>query len=666
MQVSRTLITASNNAFVNAFRHAQKVAGGFALAMKGIGASVAKSMLPVMVALAPILGGAAIGAGIKNATDLGGRLSDVSSQTGDLVKHLHVLEQQLADNGLASGDLGKNINKMQDALGQKDGQKALVDLGLEFARIKALAPTGQFISIGRALNKISDPAKKTQLAMDLFGKAGGKLLTVFADPAFGTGSGNLLKQAELLDKNAAIFDSVSDRLGRMGNVFRGFFLGIAEQVAPALDSILEQFEKTDLVGMGRAFGKSMIDTANVLAAVYSAAGPAFRFAGAVLKASLLDASASLLNSFLAVIGEAATGFANLTGAISRWGADFLTRFSGDLFSGASAFVDFLRNSPILLIPTRLGIGLAQAATKFTISMLEGVISIGGALTFAFENVVAFFDSSLRNVFAKIVDTMKSIPGLSNLFGLGSVDTKQIREGGFKARSYEDIQAQGKFNSVSLLRPLTGLQDSLDATAAKIDGKLSGQLLGALPTISDWSQDTRSFFMGVASWVSQAPAELNRAAADAKQDVFKTGQELAKAYQQGLQTFSSKPGSGSDPSTDRRSRLFGDSWWSKPRKDFWSQPQGDFFTGGLSSNFDRATNISVGGLRPTGGLRDPGGLSIGDVRSSRTQSKAEREHAKKQAAEEAKRKEKEEQMAAMQDTADNTAELLSVTREAWGK
>ena len=290
-------ITASFGLNLNPLKAAAKSA-------KSIGAGLGSSFTSLIGPLAAI--GAAVGAafgakkfadGVKGALDLGGALSDVAAQTGIAAGKAYELQEQLQDNGVSAEEFSGIINKMQKTLAAPAGKKAISDLGLSFAEISKMTPDAQFVAIGKAIGKISDPTKKTAAAMSVFGKSGAGLLASFADSAFGNADATLSKQADILNKDAETFDAASDRLGKITRPLKGFFLGVASTVATTLIPILDKIIATDLVGIGKIFGAGMTIAAAAFMGAFSDPATAISVITDGLIAGFLTAGNYLIGIF---------------------------------------------------------------------------------------------------------------------------------------------------------------------------------------------------------------------------------------------------------------------------------------------------------------------------------------------------------------------------------
>jgi hypothetical protein len=206
---------------------------------------------------------AGIGLGIKKAADLGGALSDVSAQTGIAAGNVAVLRRAFEDAGVGADAVGATINKLQKAIaganaGSEKSQAVFAKLGVDLAELSKMTPDQQFAAIGAAINKIEDPAQRAAVAMELFGKSGGKLLAVFGDAGALTTAGEFIgTQAEILNRQAGLFDTISDKLGRIPDKLGAFFVGVLDPIAEDLDGVLTRFEETDFAAIGQSVGKML-------------------------------------------------------------------------------------------------------------------------------------------------------------------------------------------------------------------------------------------------------------------------------------------------------------------------------------------------------------------------------------------------------------------------
>jgi hypothetical protein len=197
---------------------------------------------------------------IKDSLDLGGRLSDVSAQTGIAVGDLVVLRQAFDNAGVGADGVGPAINRMQKALAgvTEEGEpsnEALIRLGLTMGEIRSLSPAEQFARVASGLAAIEDPTERAATAMKIFGRKGGEMMALFRDSsAMSTASQQVGGLAAAMDANAAQFDFISDAFNAAGIKGQQFAAGVTAAIAPALQEMAVALNKTDLTGLGESVG----------------------------------------------------------------------------------------------------------------------------------------------------------------------------------------------------------------------------------------------------------------------------------------------------------------------------------------------------------------------------------------------------------------------------
>lgn len=214
----------------------------------------------------------AIGLGMKKALDVGGSLTDLSAQTGASAGDLAVLQQAFTNAGMSADKVGPSIARMRRTIadaasGSAPAAEKLDKLGLSAQALGGMGATGQLKSIGDAIAAIENPTARAAAAMDIFGeKSGAAMLSFFSDSgALAAASEQLGAQAGLLTKNAALFDSLSDSIGAAGLKLQGLFVGVLDQLAPAVLSLANAFNKLDLSGLGQQIGGLAAFVANTFA-----------------------------------------------------------------------------------------------------------------------------------------------------------------------------------------------------------------------------------------------------------------------------------------------------------------------------------------------------------------------------------------------------------------
>jgi hypothetical protein len=201
--------------------------------------------------------------GFSDALDLGGRLNELSSRTGETAGKLLVLETAFKNSGLEAAQVGTAINKlqnfMQDAANGGEKQRAAMQsLGISMSDLAGKTPTEEMQIFADRIAAIEDPTQRAALASEVFGdKLGGKLLPLFSDF-----SGNLDDAREkvgsleqVMDENAATFDAAAETIEAVKGKMAAFAAGVLSETIPALDDLGKSMEQVDAAGLGQDVGE---------------------------------------------------------------------------------------------------------------------------------------------------------------------------------------------------------------------------------------------------------------------------------------------------------------------------------------------------------------------------------------------------------------------------
>ena len=202
-------------------------------AVAGFGAAIAGSAIV-----------AGLGAVVKKAIDAGDELFNLQAKTGVAGNALIAIGNaaELADVDLAT--LGKgltklNINLVKAAEGNEDLARKFQGLGVKLKDVNGqIVPTDQALKqIANRFADMPDGAKKAEVAIALFGKAGADLI-----PLLNEGADSMEKFTYKVGEDfAARSDQFNDTIATLGIQTRGFGLELTDALLPALQSILEVF-----------------------------------------------------------------------------------------------------------------------------------------------------------------------------------------------------------------------------------------------------------------------------------------------------------------------------------------------------------------------------------------------------------------------------------------
>jgi hypothetical protein len=197
--------------------------------------------------------------GFYDAIQFGDDLVDLNAQTGVAIDKLIELQMAFDLNGMKADQLQPVIAKMQRIIaeagsGSAEAAAKFSMMGIQIADIQGLNADEQLMKIGEAIEKIQNPAQRSAMAMEIFGKSGAKLLSVFAAGGMEEVRKVLGNQTALLLENAGVFGKASDILGLTGSKIRGFFVGIASEIVPQIMDVLEKSAKLDFSKIGQGIG----------------------------------------------------------------------------------------------------------------------------------------------------------------------------------------------------------------------------------------------------------------------------------------------------------------------------------------------------------------------------------------------------------------------------
>jgi len=380
--------------------------------IKSFGASAAKA--GAVAAAAGAMIGAAMAAGAKKALDLGGRLSDVSAQTGIAVADVMKLERAYVDGGLAASGMGKDVARMQKVIANVASGRATENpfeaLGLSAEKLLAMRPADQFDAIGNAIKKIENPTLRNAAAMEIFGKSGAKLMTVFGQVA--GASEALGRMPEVAQRFANSFDRASDIIGGLPQKSDQFFVGFTSGIIGQLLPGLEKANKMDFTELGEKLGDAISTGLELITS--GDIWEVFRLNAE--KAMTQISSGQAMNEFNAVIAAVWEGFQPEGGG----DYDFIEAF--DKYKNAGDVVNAERAATIqaeideIMARSALRSKAKKDAAAVDMPAMDGVMT--------------------RDVIPSFIEAMEGIPALLQ------------RPAGWKPPNAKDDQDFRSFDSVS--------------------------------------------------------------------------------------------------------------------------------------------------------------------------------------------------------------------------
>jgi hypothetical protein len=130
--------------------------------------------------VAPLVGA------VKQFSDMGSHLYDLSQRTGASVEFLSALGLTAESAGASAESIGVVMKKMAQTIAKDAGPEieeakgALHKLGIEIDAIRGKTPEEQFRLLARSISSIKDPTERAGLALSVFGRGSVGFLPLFA------------------------------------------------------------------------------------------------------------------------------------------------------------------------------------------------------------------------------------------------------------------------------------------------------------------------------------------------------------------------------------------------------------------------------------------------------------------------------------------------------
>ncbi|MHA1364372.1 MAG: phage tail tape measure protein, partial [Candidatus Freyarchaeota archaeon] len=210
-----------------------------------MGSGFAKAGRAMTLAGGAIVG--TLGMMVKSYVKAGDEVHKMALRTGFATETLSELRYAAQISGTDLTSLEKAVKKMQKTIvdaseGMTTYQRAFERIGVNYKELQGLHPEQQFEILARAIASVEDPTIRAATAQDVFGRAGTKLLPLFAQGVDGMEAlrekarelGMVFDQ-EAADKAARLADAQATLKGAM----QGLTIAIAENIVPVLSKFVE-------------------------------------------------------------------------------------------------------------------------------------------------------------------------------------------------------------------------------------------------------------------------------------------------------------------------------------------------------------------------------------------------------------------------------------------
>jgi len=331
----------------------------------------------------------------KDALDLGGELSDLSDQTGETAGNLLVLQRAFDNSGVGADKVGTSINKIQKALveasqGSDQAREKFNAIGLSWSELATKSPTEQLRMIAKAISELPTPAERAAASMEFFGKSGGRSLAFLKDfdGAVADAKGELGTMPDVMDENARVFDTISDKITKIGGKFKEFAAGVLGEMTPMLETITTALAGIDMAGFGKRLAQAFIGGTAAMDGFTSALSAlkvgefslAFEMAWASIKLQAKQTANEIYRNMVAAFSAAAEFLTDVLGPYSAIYATISNAFVVLGKSLASSIASSL--TPIFEALPVIGTGIGE-------SMREAVKNLDGELDRATKRMNAY-------------------------------------------------------------------------------------------------------------------------------------------------------------------------------------------------------------------------------------------------------------------------------------
>lgn len=216
----------------------KQIQTGFAKVQKGLG------VIGVGASIAMLTTGLVRAAGA--AIEFGDEVNKAVAKTGVSAENFSELAYAAKQNDIELTSLTTAFKKMQQAVsqagsGSKQTQAVFRALRIDFEEFRKLSPDKQFEQIAEQISRIKDPADRTRVAVELFGRAGADLLPLFEEGAEGLRKAREEAQrmgATLTGEQAKKLAEADDAIKRLGQAWDGVTRSLVLGVEPALTATL--------------------------------------------------------------------------------------------------------------------------------------------------------------------------------------------------------------------------------------------------------------------------------------------------------------------------------------------------------------------------------------------------------------------------------------------
>jgi hypothetical protein len=271
-------------------------------AMAGAFASFAG---PIAAMGAALLGARSAVQAFTDAINVGGKLAELSQRTGESAGNLAILQRAFENAGSSADAVGPMLNRLQrfmieGADGGKAQSEAMNKLGMSLSDLASKTPLEQMQLLAQRISNIPDPAQRSALAMQIFGRSGGELLPLLRNMGveIDNARAQLGSYPEAVDRAAKALDGIGDNFKAITTKAREFITGALVNIAPELERALDTISKMDFTRLGMNLSDAFSKAYDFFRGLWQSPSQLFGVLGSYLNATFRQAGDSLISAFL--------------------------------------------------------------------------------------------------------------------------------------------------------------------------------------------------------------------------------------------------------------------------------------------------------------------------------------------------------------------------------
>jgi len=277
---------------------------GFSGKVGAMAGSFARAVGPLAALAAGFLGARSAISAFGDAINVAGQLNELSARTGESAGELAVLQRAFQNAGSSAEAVGPMLNRLQrfmveGAEGGKAQVAAMEKLGLSFDQLRGKSPSEQMQILAERISAVRDPAQRTALAMEIFGRSGGELMPLLRSMGveIQAARDQLGGYPEAVNKSAAALDAIGDNFTAISAKAREFITGALVNIAPEIARITDEIAKIDFAAMGMKLGDAMQRAYDFFRGLFADPLQIFSLYGDYLEATMRLAGDMLITAF---------------------------------------------------------------------------------------------------------------------------------------------------------------------------------------------------------------------------------------------------------------------------------------------------------------------------------------------------------------------------------